>query len=163
MRRFLGVFMVGLLVLSSSCAPVGKPEPGKAAPGFSLPDIHGTVHKLSEYDDKVRLVVFWATWCPPCMQEVPSLKRLQERYGPKGLQVITLSIDDRPERVLPKFITDNSVNYLVLVSDEATEKAFGGIGSIPTAFLIDRQGKISRSYLGYTVESKFSRDIEGLL
>ena len=163
MKRLLSIVVVSVLVLSSACAPVGKPQPGKMSPGFSLADTHGKIHQLSDYDDKVRLVVFWATWCPPCMEEVPSLKRLQERYGPKGLQIMALSVDNRPERVLPKFISDNNINYLVLVCDEDTQKAFGGISGIPTAFLIDREGKISRVYQGYTVESKFTRDIEALL
>lgn len=164
MNRFrLGLVPVLAMALLASCAPIGKPQVGKPAPDFAVKDVNGKEHKLADYRGKVVLVVFWATWCPPCMQEVPSLKRLQTKYGARGLNILAFSVDSRPEKVLPDFISKNSINYQVLVSSEQAEKAYGGIEGIPTAFLIDREGKLVASYVGYTVESKFSRDIENLL
>ncbi len=160
MKKILIVLLMGFVL---SCAPAGKLQPGKAAPDFNLRDVYGGEHKLADYQGQVALVVFWATWCPPCMQEVPSLKRLQKKYGEQGFKVLAVSVDGRPEKVLPKFITDNSINYQVLISNSQAEKAYGNINSIPAAFLIDRTGKLSKTYLGYTVESKLARDIESLL
>ncbi len=162
-RAKLGAVLVAIVVLVASCVPGGKPQIGKAAPDFAMADTYSKEHKLADYRGRVVLVVFWATWCPPCMQEVPSLKRLQNKYGEKGLSVLGVSVDGRPEKVLPKFIADEKINYQVLVSNNKVEKAYGGISSIPTAFLIDREGILRASYLGYTAESRFARDIENLL
>ena len=162
-RNTIMVLALAVAVLAGCSGSVGKPQVGKAAPDFELKELSGAVHELSEYKGKVVLVVFWATWCPPCRQEIPSLIRLQKRYAANGFEVLSISLDSRPEKELPRFIARNNINYRVLIGTPQVEKDYGGISSIPQGFLVDREGKLSKHYRGYTLESRLVRDIEAIL
>jgi len=122
---------------------------GKAAPDFALQSIDGKTIHLSDYRGKAVLLNFWATWCQPCKIEMPWFEELQRQYGPSGLQVVGVSVDDdaTPED-LAKFAKDLGVNYPILIGKENVEDAYGGLQFLPATLYIDRDGKIVDKVFG---------------
>jgi peroxiredoxin len=118
---------------------------GKQASEFTLPDVSGSPRQLGEWADRVRVINFWATWCEPCIREVPGLVDLQGRYGEAGLQVIGIALQEPGE--VAGFIAQYGVNYPVLTGDDEVIKiaeSFGDTaGVVPYTVILDRQGRIS--------------------
>lgn len=129
----------------------------RPAPQFSLTDLHGDHVTLSQYRGKVVLLNFWATWCAPCRLEMPEFVAWQKRYGPEGLQVLGVSIDDdeAPVRV---FAEKLHLNYPVVMGDAKLGELYGGVLGVPVTFLIDRKGMVRARFDGepdpHTVESR---------
>jgi peroxiredoxin len=120
---------------------------GKIAPDFRLPDVDGNPVSLSDYDGRVRLVDFWATWCAPCREEVPMFKEFHEQYGPRGFTLLAISMDD-DESLVQEFVAEYDIPYPNLLGDEEVERTFGPIVGYPMAFLLDRDGKIVERFVG---------------
>jgi cytochrome c biogenesis protein CcmG, thiol:disulfide interchange protein DsbE len=114
----------------------------KAAPAFTRNDLNGNRVNLRDYRGKVILLNFWATWCGPCRLELPRFAEWQKQYGPEGLQVISVSMDDsaRPVRA---FVHKLNLNYPVLLGDGKLGTRYGGILGLPVTFLIARDGRVS--------------------
>jgi peroxiredoxin len=122
---------------------------GHDAPDFTLTDLQGHVVKLSDLRGKAVVLNFWATWCPPCKQEIPWFVDLQKRYGPEGLQVVGVNMDDEgDQKNVAKFAAENSINYPVLLGKENVAAAYGGIDYLPTTFYIDRGGVVMDRVFG---------------
>ncbi len=115
---------------------------GKAAPDFTLNDLDERPVKLSDFRGKAVLLNFWATWCGPCRIEMPWFVDFQKQYGPQGLQIVGIAMDDSGKDAVVKFTKEMNVNYVVLQGKEAIGDAYGGIPGLPTTFFIDRNGKI---------------------
>lgn len=124
--------------------PVYTDVTGIMRPDFSLPDISGVRRHISEWDGKVIAINFWASWCLPCLEEVPLLVQLQSQYGSDGFQVIGIALQ-QPEEILG-FIQDHNMNYPVLAAEMeviAVAEAYGNmIGALPYTAVIDRKGEI---------------------
>ena len=135
----------------------------KEAPEFTLLDIDGTRTSLSDFKGKVIILDFWATWCPPCKAEIPHFVELYDEYKKKGLEVIGVSLDSNPEKSLPSFMEEYRINYTMLIANRNVTDSYGGIISIPTTFVIDRNGNIRKKYIGYRDKHVFENDIEELL
>jgi cytochrome c biogenesis protein CcmG/thiol:disulfide interchange protein DsbE len=134
------------------------------APAFALKSASdGKVMKLSDLKGKVVVVDFWATWCPPCRAEIPDFVALQKQYGPKGLQIVGVSVDKGGTDGVVKFMKENHINYPILMSDSATEAAYGGIRAIPTTFLIDKKGNLVHKFIGATEKADFEKQIKAVL
>lgn len=119
-------------------------------PSFSLPDVvTGDTVDSNVFDGKTLLVTFFATWCPPCIQEIPDLISLQNEYEKKGFSVVALSVDQGGMGVVRKLVEKRSINYPVLLANGATARDFGGVGGIPTSFLFDSKGLMVKKYPGY--------------
>ena len=136
-------------------------------PDFSLSQVGGG-HKaidIKNFRGKVVLVVFWATWCQPCMHEVPSLISLQKEFGPKGFSVIALSVDEggMGASAVSKVIDKTGINYPVALSTSKVSNAFGGIFGIPTAFMVDRDGNVVKRYNGWTSHEVIASDLKRVL
>jgi cytochrome c biogenesis protein CcmG/thiol:disulfide interchange protein DsbE len=131
---------------------------------FTLKDMNEKEVTLSSYKGKVILLDFWATWCGPCKVEIPGFVEMQNTYGPKGLQVIGISIDDRAEQLKP-FAAEFKMNYPVLQGlgrDDVTD-ALGPILGLPTTLIISREGKICAAHAGMTSRETFENHIKELL
>lgn len=142
----------------ASYLPQTPPTQTAIAPDFNLPDLSGKYYKLSDFKDKVIILDFWATWCPPCRKGIPDLIAIQKEYA--NVQVIGISVDQNPKEVIPDFVKEYKINYPVLIADEAVLNAFGGIQNIPTTFVIDKNGKIISKYVGLVEKEVFERDIK---
>ena len=129
-------------------------EAGSTAPDFSLKDLSGQTVTLEQYRGKVVLVDFWATWCPPCRMTIPMLIELQDKYREKGLVILGISIDD-PKQIADKdlryFVKMTKINYPVLRYNQKVMKDYfeGERVSVPTMFVVDRNGKIRDMIVGY--------------
>ena len=117
---------------------------GSSRPDFSLPDVAGEVRNIAEWDGKVIAINFWATWCPPCIKEIPEFVELQHKYQSQGLQFIGIALQ-RPEEVLD-FMKEKGMNYPVLAGEmeviEISELYGNNIGALPYTVIIDRAGLI---------------------
>lgn len=132
-------FLVNQYVNGASRSTIGQQRVD-----FTLPDLDGKTHHLSEWDGKIIIVNFWATWCPPCRKEIPDFVQLQEKYGAAGVQFVGVAVD-QPEAIRD-FIKTQPLNYPILVGDEegSISKQFGNnIGALPYTAVIDRTGKIN--------------------
>lgn len=135
----------------------------KSAPEFSLKDASGGEKKLSDFKGSIVIIDFWATWCPPCRQEIPHFINLYNQYKDQGLKIIGVSMDRSPERVIPNFIEKNNINYTILFGENNVYDLYGGINAIPTTFLVDKEGNIRKKYIGYNEKEVFEKDIKELL
>lgn len=120
---------------------------GKKAPDFTLKDINNRPFNLSSLRGKVVILNFWATWCPPCRAEMPLLNNLYREFRNKGLEVVAISTD-RSYTVIKDYMSKNPIDITILIdTDNKVSRQFK-VFSIPTTFLIDRNGIIIERYLG---------------
>jgi peroxiredoxin len=150
MRRLtLGGFWIILIALFQIFAsPYGIAKELDKAPEFELDDMRGQHHRLSDYRGKIVLINFWASWCPECIEEMPSLNKLYEKYQGKGLVVLGISADRKKEAAL-KLLTQTQVTYPVLLdtSGGVFIKRYTVI-ALPTTVVIDRNGLIVERIIG---------------
>jgi thiol-disulfide isomerase/thioredoxin len=141
--------------------PTARPEPIV---------INNVREKLEEFRGKVVLLNFWATWCGPCRSEIPGFIELQDKYRDAGLQIVGVSIDpltsDRGggKAAVSQFINRFGVNYTnFMVESAAAIAGYDLSRGIPMTYLIDRSGRVVRTYLGAQPKAVFEQDIKGLL
>ncbi|MBU0664108.1 MAG: TlpA family protein disulfide reductase [Proteobacteria bacterium] len=133
-------------------------------PSFSLADaVNGTTVNSADYNGKTLLITFFATWCPPCMQEVPTLMELHQQFSKANFSVVGLSVDQGGPSIVAKLVASRSINYPVLMADETTARNFGGIAGIPTSFLINKEGNVVKKYPGYVPHAILEKDIKTLM
>lgn len=151
-------------------APKGGPPapvPAKTglAPDFALPDLRGIVVESGYLSRPVTVVHFWASWCVPCMEEIPELNRLTERYEPSGAAVFAVAIASGSAGDLRQVEKSFRIHHRVLVGDEAVARAFGGLASFPVTFLVDNRGWIVESHVGATREAhrQIEKTMRGML
>ncbi|MBU1061401.1 MAG: TlpA family protein disulfide reductase [Candidatus Omnitrophica bacterium] len=142
---------------------VTKPVSLKRAPDFTLFDMEGRQKKLSDFEDKVIILDFWATWCPPCKAEIPHFIALYDEYKDEGLEIIGVVLDKDAENSIGYFAKEYGINYTILLGNRVVTDLYGGIVSIPTTFVIDRDGRIRKRYIGYRDKEVFKKDIKELL
>jgi peroxiredoxin len=148
---------------SSGSSPIPAGE-RMQMPAFRLPSLtDNTMVDTAELKGQVLLVTFFATWCPPCIQEIPTLNSLQESLQGKGFTVLGLSVDENGTDLLLKLIEKYEIAYPVVLADLELAKAFGGVSGIPVTFLVNREGEIVKKYLGYVEHDVLEGDIKTLL
>lgn len=145
---------------SEACA-ADAPEADLA---FTLKDVEGNNVRLSDHAGKVILLDFWATWCGPCKVEIPWFMEFQEKYGPKGFQVIGVSVDDTPEKLRP-YIADMKMNYIVLqgLGHDDLLDTYGPMVGIPVTALISRDGRMCSKHTGLVSKEELEEQIRALL
>lgn len=143
--------------LPSTCDATGR---GRL--DFVLNDKFNTPVHLAEYKGKVVLLNFWATWCGPCQEEIPSFVELYDKYKSKGLVILGISIDDTPQQLQP-FTAQWHMQYPVLQMKPEVEDEYGPFYGIPTTYLLARNGSICTKHLGPASKDEFEREIKALL
>jgi len=133
---------------------------GKVAPDFTLQTLDGKSVTLSSLRGRGVLLNFWATWCGPCKIEMPWFVELQKEYGPQGLQIVGVAMDDSSPQDIQTFVKEMGVNYPILLGKEAVGQAYGGVDVLPTTFFIDRDGKIVSREFGLQSRSLFVDNIK---
>lgn len=140
-----------LLVGSQAC--VAQSLVNRKAPHFVRRDLTGQSIDTAQLNGKVMLLNFWATWCAPCQIEMPMFSRWQNQYGPRGLAVIGISMDDDPSQVR-KVVKALRIDYPVAMGDAALGKRYGGVLGLPLTFLINRHGIVRSRFQGETDPGK---------
>jgi cytochrome c biogenesis protein CcmG/thiol:disulfide interchange protein DsbE len=136
--------------------------PGHLAPDFTRTDLSGSALSLSRYRGKIVLLNFWATWCAPCLAEIPKFSLWQQTYGPAGLQVLGVSMDDNSapvKRTLRKY----GIVYPVVMGDAPLGELYGGVLGLPQSYLIDASGRIVVRYEGEPDLTQMESRIKDLL
>jgi len=141
--------------------PTKSPEM-KIAPDFFLKSLNGKIISLSDFKGKVTILDFWATWCPPCREEIPHFVNLYEKYRDEGFQMLGVVLDENKTSI-EDFAKNYNINYPLLIPDERILKNYGPIIYIPTTFVISSDGYIYKKYIGYNPESVFENDLKILL
>lgn len=159
LRRAALPFLLFAWACKPSSAPSGAPEP--AAP-LSGPTLGGGTASLAEHKGKIVLVDFWATWCDPCKEEIPTLVRLHETLGPKGFVVLSVSMDDEPEDVAP-FAKAMKINYPVILNGGENAPKGWIVPGLPTAYLIGRDGMVLNRQFGSKSMDKLAAQVEAAL
>ena len=131
---------------------------------FEMPSLtDNTTINSQQFEGQVLLVAFFATWCPPCIQEIPTLIALQDSYKSKGFSVVAFSVDEGDLAPLEKLIANNGINYPVFNATQDITRSFGGVTGIPVVFLVNRKGEIVKKYLGYTGHNTLEEEIKIML
>lgn len=145
------VVLLAVMFAATAAAPGCKRATGVGAgdlaPEFVLPRLDGTVQKLSNYRGNVVLVNLWATWCPPCVEEMPVLDRISAEYRDRGLVLLGLAGDDDPSRVRA-FLEERPVDFEVLLDQGGEVGTRYGITAYPETFVIDRDGRVITKFVG---------------
>jgi cytochrome c biogenesis protein CcmG/thiol:disulfide interchange protein DsbE len=146
--RSAGVTIAVSLVLALSGCYSGSRPPriGTAAPDFTVKDSDRAV-TLSQFKGKVLVLNFWATWCPPCIEEMPSLVQMQQRMQSKGVTVLAVSVD-ADEGNYRRFLRDHNVSLLSVRDPDQKSNSLYGTTKFPETYIIDRDGVMRRKFIG---------------
>lgn len=159
----------------TACGHSGDPRPAQilaSAPDVAFKNLQGGDVSLASLKGKVVLLNFWATWCDPCRSEIPTFIGFQDKYASKGFTMLGASMDEDGIKAIDPFRADTKFNVngtektmdypIVLGTDAITEK-FGGLLGMPTSYLISRDGKIIKRYIGVVNEAQITKDVEDAL
>jgi peroxiredoxin len=140
--------IVGLTVFLAFHSRPRKPvERGDAAPAFTLPDLQGNSISLSDFRGRVVVLNFWATWCPPCVEEMPSLRRFAGQMEPLGVTVLGVSVDHDPDDV-KRFVADFQLNFPIARDSNQAVASRYGTWKFPETYIIDPEGRIAEKLIG---------------
>ena len=147
MKRCVAVLALSVCLLGTGCYTGSRPQHvGSAAKDFSLQDSDRRVN-LNQFRGQVVVLNFWATWCPPCVEELPSLMNMQDRLRGRGVVVLGVSIDVDQD-AYHRFLKQRSVNFLTVRDPEQKVAAMYGTAGWPETYIIDRQGVMRRKFIG---------------
>jgi thiol-disulfide isomerase/thioredoxin len=132
------------------------------APPLHARDLSGAAVSVADWNGKVVFVNFWATWCPPCREEIPELIELQKQFKDR-LQIVGISEDDDPAEDVLKFAQQKGINYPVVMSTPELIAAYGGVPALPTTFVLNTQGRVVEKHAGLHPIDSYIREIRALL
>jgi thiol-disulfide isomerase/thioredoxin len=140
----------GFRLVNSADSPASSAPPARDLRQVSFPDVNGTMRTLSEWSGKVLIVNFWATWCPPCKEEMPEFDRLQTEFGAKGIQFIGIALDE-PQDVRA-FLQRSPVGYPILIGEPGgaawAEELGNGLQVLPFTAVFDAAGRLAQAKAG---------------
>ncbi len=121
---------------------------GHAAPDFTLIDMHGQKVRLSQFQGKVVVLNFWATGCPPCREEMPSMERLYRDYESQGLVMLAVNVDENGQKAVSQFLKKTPHSFPILLDSENVAQNMYGVFRFPESFIIDRNGVVVEKIIG---------------
>ena len=170
----VGALVAGLLVVVISVDRQWSAASAIVKQYDDFPDLNGKPIDLAPHKGKVVLINFWATYCKPCLTEIPWMNEFQEKYGPKGYISFGINMDEEGAEFVKKWLAEPQIgidgkpvkltfNYPQYLGNSAVADEYGGLIGLPTTLLIDREGKTVKRYIGISSKEKFEKAIEELL
>jgi len=138
---------------------VNNPQP---APDFALQDLNGKMISSADWEGKVILLNFWATWCASCIAEIPDLIQLHNKYR-RQFQVVGLSVDAGSPEDVKRFVQEKKINYPIAIVSTELQGKFGGVMGLPTSFIVDTKGRIVQKHVGLRDPAVYDLEIRALL
>jgi peroxiredoxin len=170
-RMYLG--LLPIIILSAFCAQAEKGTSGVVAnetaaafpqaPVFSIKDLVGKTISSEDFKDKVVILNFWATWCPPCKAEIPGFVEAYAEYKDQGLEIVGLSLDRLSSEKVLEFAKSFDVNYPVAMVTEEVYEAYQPGQYIPASIIIDKKGNIRHRHVGYLDKSDITKYFQNLM
>jgi peroxiredoxin len=157
-----GLILAMCFAAGTAIASAAESLLNKKAPEFARTDLNGRNLDLASFRGKVVVLDFWATWCAPCQVEMPAFVQWQRQYGPQGLQIIGISMDDGPA-LARRACTKYRLNYPVAMGDEKLGELYGGVLGLPLTYLIDRNGNVRAQFQGETDLKVMEKQLKTLL
>ncbi len=163
-----GIVLLLVVGLTTGCdsSTLEAPIPigglvGSPAPDFTLTDMAGNPVSLSQFKGKVVILNFWATWCPPCRDEMPSMEKLYNEYGDKGLVMLAINVEEKGRKTVAKFLKKTPYSFPILLDDKkSVSTKLYEVFRYPESFIIDRNGVVVEKIIGgihWTSGSAFER------
>jgi cytochrome c biogenesis protein CcmG, thiol:disulfide interchange protein DsbE len=152
-----GLALAGLIALLPARL-LALPHQGQPAPAFKVVTTSGQSVSMDNYQGRVLVVDFFATWCQPCRKSIPHLVKMNQKYGKQGLQILGMSADEDGERVVTQFAAEHHINYPVALAGDAVTEAFG-VRSVPVMIVIDKKGKVAEVFRGFSDEIADSMEL----
>ena len=135
----------------------------RTAPPFALKDTNGNVYSSAQLAGKPAVINFFATYCPPCREEIPGFVEVYNKHKEKGFELVGISLDTDTRGNLPGFLMSNNIGYRILYGDLATARAYGGVSAIPTTFFVGKDGEVKNVHIGYIDKDAFDKEVQKLL
>ena len=161
--RYSLLLIAAVVLIAATRVSTHRPSHEYRAPDFTLRDMNGASVRLSDFRGKAVVLNFWATWCPPCRREIPWFIEMQKKYGPQGLQVVGVSMDDGGRDAVDAFVKRTGINYPVLRGDDHAASLYGGADVLPTTYYISRDGRVISSVQGLISEREVENNIKEAL
>lgn len=169
LATFLALASAGLVAPLNA----GELKVGAKAPAWKLNGLDGKAVQSSDFEGKVVVFNFWATWCPPCVKEIPDFIEVQKEFKDKGVVFIGVSVDkprseekeekEKTEKKVKAFVDKMKINYPIVWGDRKVDKDYGGIAAIPQTYVIDKKGVIRASHLGMISKKDLLKSLKPLL
>lgn len=153
-----------LLIILSLCLPFSViAEP----PNFALPDLNGKFHHLADYRGKWVIVNYWATWCPPCLEEIPELVEFHDAHQARDAVVLGVNYEESDPIYLKSFVEENLISYPILRANLTRQPVFGRLYGLPTTYIISptgelfqsKTGSITRAYIEAIIKTSKNADV----
>jgi peroxiredoxin len=156
--NFRGIILVSLAVIAvavlfllkqnNSYLKYSPLKRGHSAPNFTFPGLDGKIVSLADYRGQVVLVNIWATWCPPCVDEMPSMEKLHQELQGENFEILAISIDAVGTKAVAPFMKKYNLSFPALIDPDGTIKTLYHITGVPESFIIDRQGILVEKIVG---------------
>ena len=156
----LSIFSIAILFACGKTSEKKNPNPGF---DFNLPDLNGKIISLKDFSGKVLIVNFWATWCPPCEEEIPKLNQLHKRYKNEGLVVIGIALDKDSLNLVEPFVREKIIGYPILMGNEQVLRDMEDFSGVPTTLIVDQKGNIKKKYDGAFDKDDLEKILKELL
>jgi thiol-disulfide isomerase/thioredoxin len=169
-RTLLLVGLVSALLVAVIAAD--RAVPSGTADTETIADLRGKPLDMKPYAGKVVLVNFWATWCAPCLIEIPWMIEFHEKYAGRGFVVAGIAMDEEGRPAVEPWVKEKTfevngqkrkINYPLFIGNEAVAEAYGGLLGLPTTLIVNREGKPVKRFIGITSHEKFAAAIEEVL
>src|SRR5271169_4065508 len=163
---------VGCKSGGSQAAALGSEKPLPNEPDVTFKDLEGKDVSLASLKGKVVVVNFWATWCEPCQVEIPWMIGFQKKYADKGFTLLGVAMDEEGKSVVDPFVQktqfdvdghSTTMNYPIVLGDDDLAAKFGGLLGLPTTYVVTREGKVAKRYIGLATEADLDKLIQSLL
>lgn len=154
----IGVYAVATVVFGSDEVP----KVGQKAADFELLGMDGSVHTMSEYEGKARVINFWGTYCPPCVREMPALQAQWEKWSSQGVEIIGINVGEN-KMTVENFVAQTGVKFPILMDPKRNAVASFGVGPMPTTFFVTASGKIDHIRIGELDLNTLDKQIEQLV